>query len=88
MGHWDLSGRAPYDRYADAGGVDWSGENFSGTLRRGDPFHADELVGLLLEAHARMMAERPPADGHRRTVLDPDWTHVGFGAASRAASSG
>ncbi len=28
-----------------------------------------------------MMAERPPDDGHRRTVLDPEWTHVGFGAA-------
>ena len=36
MGHWDVAGRAPYDRYADAGGVDWHGENFSGTSRRGD----------------------------------------------------
>ncbi len=81
MGHWDLSGRAPYDRYADAGGVDWSGENFSGTSRRGDAFHPDELVGLLLEAHGRMMAEKAPDDGHRRAILDPEWTHVGLGVA-------
>jgi uncharacterized protein YkwD len=81
MGHWDLAGRAPYDRFADAGGVDWHGENFSGTTRTGPPFLKDELVGLLLEAHGGMMAERPPKDGHRRTILDPDWTHVGIGVA-------
>jgi uncharacterized protein YkwD len=81
MGHWDLAGRAPYDRYADAGGVDWSGENFSGTSRTGGAFPDAELTGLLLEAHGRMMAERPPDDGHRRNVLDPDWTHVGIGVA-------
>jgi hypothetical protein len=28
-----------------------------------------------------MMAERPPADGHRRTILDPESTHVGVGWA-------
>lgn len=81
MGHWDLAGRAPYDRYADAGGVDWHAENFSGMSRSGPPFHADELVGLLLDAHRRMMVERPPDDGHRRTILDPLWTHVGIGVA-------
>jgi uncharacterized protein YkwD len=81
MGHWDLAGRAPYDRFADAGGVDWHGENFSGTSRTGPPFLKDELPGLVLEGHGRMMAERPPDDGHRRTILDPDWTHVGIGVA-------
>lgn len=79
MGHWDLAGRAPYDRFADAGGVDWHSENFSGTSRTGPAFRPDELTGLLLEAHGLMMAERPPDDGHRRTILDPDWTHVGLG---------
>ena len=81
MGHWDLAGRAPYDRYADAGGVDWNGENFSGVSRRGDRFEASELVGLVLEAHGGMMAEKPPADGHRKAILDPRWTHVGIGVA-------
>lgn len=81
LGHWDLAGRAPYDRYADAGGVDVHAENFSGTSKTGAPFHPDELVALLLDAHRQMMAERPPADGHRRTILDPSWTHVGIGVA-------
>ena len=26
-----------------------------------------------------MMAEKPPNDGHRRTILDPEATHVGVG---------
>lgn len=81
MGHWDLAGRAPYDRFADAGGVDWNGENFSGMSRRGEAFRRDELVGLLLEAHGGMMAEKPPDDGHRKAILDPLWTHVGIGVA-------
>jgi hypothetical protein len=81
MGHWDLKGRAPYDRFADAGGVDWHGENFSGVTQTGKLFRENELLGLLLDAHARMMAERPPDDGHRRTVLDPSWTHIGIGVA-------
>jgi uncharacterized protein YkwD len=81
MGHWDVAGRAPYDRYADAGGADWHGENFSGTSRRGEAFRRGELVGLVLEAHGRMMAEKPPDDGHRRAILDPLWTHVGIGIA-------
>jgi len=81
MGHWDLAGRAPYDRYADAGGVDYHAENFSGATRTGAPFRGSELESLLLEAHEGMMAERPPADAHRRTALDARFTHVGFGVA-------
>ena len=27
------------------------------------------------------MEEKPPADGHRRTILDPEATHVGVGYA-------
>lgn len=79
-GHWDLAGRAPYLRWADAGGVDQHAQNLASETRIPGP-----IVGspkeLLLGAHARMMAEVPPNDGHRRTVLDPEWTHVGIGVA-------
>jgi uncharacterized protein YkwD len=80
-GHWDIEGQGPYRRWARAGGVDYHAENagsFSATpgttLKR-------SLGELLLEAHETMMAEQPPDDGHRRTVLDPDFTHLGIGAA-------
>src|SRR5262249_10467111 len=63
------------------GGVDFQSENvasFSISSGRID----QPLRELLLQAHASMMAERPPLDGHRRTILDPDFTHVGIGLAA------
>ena len=80
-GHWDSAGRPPYLRWALAGGVDYHGENFSSLTRTGAPVDESEVLHLLLDAHGQMMAERSPDDGHRRTVLDPEWTHVGIGAA-------
>ncbi|HEX7529246.1 MAG TPA: hypothetical protein VF425_09060 [Thermoanaerobaculia bacterium] len=80
-GHWDSAGRPPYLRWALAGGVDYHSENFSSLTRTGSEVEGSEVSRLLLDAHGQMMAERPPNDGHRRTVLDPEWTHVGIGAA-------
>jgi uncharacterized protein YkwD len=81
-GHWDTAGRPPYLRWGLAGGVDYHAENFGSLTRTGADVEEAEVLALLLDAHARMMAERPPGDGHRRTVLDPEWTHVGIGAAA------
>jgi len=81
-GHWDAAGRPPYLRWGLAGGVDYHAENFSSLTRAGGNVEESEVPALLLDAHANMMAERPPDDGHRRTVLDPEWTHVGIGAAA------
>jgi uncharacterized protein YkwD len=83
LGHWDLQGRGPHLRWALAGGADFHVENAagftysSGTLER-------TLVDLMIESHQAMMDERPPADGHRRTILDPELTHVGIGVAAVA----
>jgi len=79
-GHWDLEGRPPYLRWALAGGVDYHAENASSFSRTGNPVTPSEIERLLFDSHARMMDERPPDDGHRRAILDPNWTHVGFGA--------
>ncbi|HSB64033.1 MAG TPA: hypothetical protein VLJ18_07700 [Thermoanaerobaculia bacterium] len=81
-GHWDTAGRPPYLRWGLAGGVDYHAENFGALTRVGADLEEAEVPALLLDAHARMMAERPPGDGHRRTILDPVWTHVGIGAAA------
>jgi len=80
LGHWDLDGRSPYLRWALAGGVDAHAENFASKSRSPGPL-TEPVADLLLEAHEAFMAERPPLDGHRRSVLDPAWTHVGIGAA-------
>ena len=81
-GHWDTAGRPPYLRWGLAGGVDYHAENFGSITRTGANMEEAEVPSLLLGAHAQMMAEVPPGDGHRRTVLDPKWTHVGIGAAA------
>lgn len=77
-GHWDLQGRAPYVRWGLSGGVDFHGENaaaWSAATGRLDT----PVSEILLRSHESMMAETPPDDGHRRTILDPQWTHVGIG---------
>jgi uncharacterized protein YkwD len=77
-GHWDLQGRAPYVRWGLSGGVDFHAENAAAW--NADSGRLDTPVGeILIRSHESMMAETPPADGHRRTILDPQWTHVGVG---------
>jgi hypothetical protein len=80
VGHWDVEGRAPYLRWALAGGVDHHAENLASVSRTGFAIR-DSAKALLLDAHARMMAETPPDNGHRQTVLSPLYTHVGIGLA-------
>jgi uncharacterized protein YkwD len=83
VGHYTLEGLSPLDRWGLYGGGPyvaenacawaWSGPNVSWT-RRG-------VLHLLDEFQDLMLAERPPNDGHRRTILDPHLTHVGIGLA-------
>ena len=80
ISHWGRDGRKPYQRYSLAGGTDALQENAAA---------ADNVLSLavpgilndLLERHKSMLAEVPPHDGHRKTILDPYHTHVGFGIA-------
>ena len=51
------------------------------TWRTTAPAFEESVKDLALESHAGMLAERPPDDGHRRTILDPGATHVGVGYA-------
>ena len=80
-GHWDLQGRAPYVRWGLSGGVDFHAENAAAWSA--DSGRLDTpLTEILLSSHESMMAETPPDDGHRRTILDPQWTHVGIGVGA------
>lgn len=84
LSHWDLRGLLPYHRYHLAGGRDYVQENASHvTVYSADPApiptDPQDIVPQLLEAHQRMVNEKPPLDGHRRNILDPAHTHVGIG---------
>lgn len=79
-GHFLLDGLPPYARTALAGVFGLGAENSVAWNTTGSSFH-ESPVSLGLEGEAAMIGEMPPDDGHRRTILDPDATHVGVGWA-------
>ncbi|HEY7864235.1 MAG TPA: CAP domain-containing protein [Thermoanaerobaculia bacterium] len=79
-GHFLTDGLPPYARTALAGVFGMGAENAISWVTTADAFR-EPAVTLALEGHEQMIAEKPPDDGHRRTILDPDATHVGVGWA-------
>lgn len=82
ISHWGRDGQTPYQRYSFAGGTDAVSENVSsqdGTLT----MTRIAAISAITDMHQRMIDETPPNDGHRRTILNPHHTHVGFGLAVR-----
>lgn len=75
--HWNQAGLKPYMRYSYAGGVDAVMENVAGKWSNSglDPARIPSIVEQL---HLAMFNEYPPNDSHRRTILQPQHTHVGL----------
>ena len=80
LSHWGSDGLKPYQRYSLAGGNDYTAENVSATDRI-PSVKPDRVAAELINMNIRMHAEKPPNDGHRRAILSPEATHVGFGMA-------
>lgn len=80
QGHFLMDGIPPYGRLSFAGVFASSSENSASWITTGPRF-TETTLALALEAEEKMMEEKPPADGHRRTILDPLATHVGVGYA-------
>jgi len=79
-GHFLMNAIPPYARTAFDGIFGMQAEN-AVTWRTTAPKFEESAESLALSGHASMMAEVPPNDGHRRTILDPEATHVGVGYA-------
>jgi len=79
-GHFTTDGQAPYMRYSFAGGNDGVSEN-AAAWSANYGFSDRALYDMMRRSEAAMMAEVPPHDGHRRTILDPAATHIGIGLA-------
>lgn len=80
VGHFTLDALPPYTRYSRAGSNDGIAENavaWSASYR----FSSASILDLTRRSHEAMIAERPPDDSHRRTILDPWATHVAIGVA-------
>ena len=85
LSHWGLDGRKPYHRYAFAGGTEAIQEN-GGSIDHSTPVLPEEIAPDLIAMHKSMHDEVPPNDGHRKTILGPWHTHVGFGYAGHGYS--
>ncbi len=84
-GHFLTDGVPPYARTAFAGISGMGSENSVAWITTAPAFEETALA-LGLAGHADMMRETPPNDGHRRTILDPEATHVGVGWAMKGGS--
>jgi uncharacterized protein YkwD len=86
LSHWGSDGLKPYQRYSFAGGSDAVRENVSSADKIQSLTRAGVLKDLY-EMHQSMIDEVPPNDGHRKTILVPQHTHVGFGIAMNGRSA-
>lgn len=79
-GHFTTDGLAPYMRYSFAGGNDGVSEN-AAAWSANYSFSDRALYEMASRSQTAMLSEKPPHDGHRKTMLDPYATHVGIGVA-------
>lgn len=79
-GHYLRDGVPPYARTGLAGIFGYGAENSASWTTTATSFE-DTPLELALSAHRSMMDEKPPNDGHRRTILNAGATHVGVGWA-------
>jgi uncharacterized protein YkwD len=80
IGHWNTAGEKPYHRYAFAGGYDHISENAYGEWSSSDYATSSAVVSSMMKTgHNKFMMERPPSDGHRKTVIEKDHNYVGIG---------
>ena len=79
-GHFLLDGFPPYARLSAGGDFGMGAENVAAFMSDAGRLH-DTAQRLALRAEEEMMKETPPHDLHRRTILDPNATHVGVGWA-------
>jgi uncharacterized protein YkwD len=80
VGHYLEDGLPPYARTGLAGIFGMEAENVTSWKTTAGAF-SKSTVDLALSGQRDMMGETPPQDGHRKTILDPDATHVGVGWA-------
>ncbi len=90
LSHWNQAGEFPQQRYGQVGGRAYAVQNVSCQWRTwsGDPpsprppFSEQAVAEAVFTQQMNMIGETPPADGHRRNILDPNRTAVGLAIAS------
>ncbi|MBF0557087.1 MAG: hypothetical protein HQK96_21445 [Nitrospirae bacterium] len=81
FGHVGRNGSRPFHRYnLYEGGDGHIAENIC-LFKSSAPIASDQttVAGLAIKGHGMFMAEVPPDDGHRRTILEKRHNYVGIG---------
>lgn len=80
IGHWNLAGEKPYQRYAFAGGYDHVSENAFGEWSS-DNYDASGSVisAMMKEGHMSFMSEHAPNNGHKKNIIDKAHNYAGIG---------
>ncbi len=80
LGHWNMAGEKPYQRYAFGGGYDHVSENAFGEWSANNyDISNSNISSKMKSGHASFMAERSPYDGHKRTIIEKSHNYVGIG---------
>lgn len=86
--HWDVSGKKPWQRYTEVGGVCSVWENLAlhpvdHKMAEDQLFSAESLEKIQFS----FMSEKPPDDGHRLQILGPHHNKVGIGLCQRKSDA-
>lgn len=79
--HWNRAGWKPYMRYSVVGIRDFTDENVWSLWSTGLDTSPESVWKEILAGHRSFMSERPPHDGHRRSILSPRQSRAGIGLA-------
>ncbi len=80
LGHWNLEGEKPYQRYAFAGGYDHVSENAFGEWSSDQyQISSSVILSMMQAGHGTFMAEKAPYDGHKKNVTEKSHNFVGIG---------
>jgi hypothetical protein len=80
VGHWNMAGEKPYQRYAFAGGYDHVSENAFGEWTTDRYVYSLATISeMMKKGHDSFMSERAPADGHKKNIIDKFHNFVGIG---------
>jgi uncharacterized protein YkwD len=80
LGHWNLAGEKPYQRYAFAGGYDHVSENAFGVWSSDNYVLSSSNISTMMKSgHATFIAEKSPYDGHKKNILDKSHNFAGIG---------
>jgi uncharacterized protein YkwD len=80
LGHWNLAGEKPYQRYGFAGGYDHISENAFGEWSTDNyTVNSSAISSMMKAGHATFMAEKSPYDGHKKNITEKSHNFVGIG---------